>query len=55
MAPQVFARADADAVAFFGTNGWVMTRTLDAEGADRLRGWVDEIDRKSTRLNSSHT
>ena len=43
MAPQVFARADADAVAFFGTNGWVMTRTLDAEGAERLRGWVDEI------------
>lgn len=39
----MFAEADAEAVAFFRANGWVMTRTLDAEGASRLRGWVDEI------------
>jgi hypothetical protein len=43
MAPQVFARADADAVSFFAANGWVLTRTLDDEGTERLRAWVDEI------------
>ena len=39
----MFDRADAEAVEFFRTNGWVMTRTLDDAGAARLRTWVDEI------------
>ena len=39
----MFDRADAEAVEFFRTNGWVMTRTLDDAGAERLRAWVDEI------------
>ena len=43
MEPRVFDRADAEAVEFFRTNGWVMTRTLDDAGAERLRAWVDEI------------
>jgi hypothetical protein len=41
--PRVFDRIDAEAVEFFRANGWVMSRTLDAAGAERLRAWVDEI------------
>ena len=43
MEPRVFDRIDAEAVEFFRANGWVMSRTLDAAGAERLRAWVDEI------------
>ncbi len=43
MESRVFEQIDAEAVEFFRANGWVMSRTLDAAGAERLRGWVDEI------------
>ena len=41
--PPVFPSADAAAVDWFTEHGWVLTATLDAAGAARLRGWVDEI------------
>jgi hypothetical protein len=41
--PAVFDRADAAAVAHFAEHGWLLTRTLDAEGVGRLRGWVDQV------------
>ena len=41
--PPVFPSADAHAVEWFTDHGWVLTATLDAAGADRLRTWVDEI------------
>jgi ectoine hydroxylase-related dioxygenase (phytanoyl-CoA dioxygenase family) len=39
----VFERADADAVDHFATHGWLLTRTLDPDGVDELRRWVDEV------------
>lgn len=35
--------ANAEAQAHFDQHGWVLTRTLDADGVERLRSWVDEI------------
>ena len=43
MESPVFEQVDTEAVEWFRVNGWVLTRTLDAAGAERLRGWVDEI------------
>jgi hypothetical protein len=43
MEPRVFEQADAEAVDFFRANGWVMTRTLDADGSEQLRVWIDEV------------
>ena len=39
----MFATDDRDAVAWFTEHGWVLTATLDHDGADQLRAWVDEI------------
>jgi Phytanoyl-CoA dioxygenase (PhyH) len=39
----VFTTPDAEAVAHFERNGWLLTQTLDDDGVGRLRGWVDEI------------
>jgi hypothetical protein len=38
-----FASADLEAVAFFTRHGWVITETLDAAGAARVRAWVDDV------------
>jgi hypothetical protein len=32
-----------DAVAFYRDTGWLQLQTLDRDGLERLRGWVDEI------------
>lgn len=34
---------DPDAVEHFRHNGWLLTDTLDDEGVERLRSWVDEV------------
>ena len=40
---KVFDVADADAVAHFNEQGWLLTQTLDAAGLTALRAWVDEV------------
>ncbi len=32
-----------EAAAHFADHGWVLTRTLDATGTERLQAWVDEV------------
>lgn len=39
----VFDRAGDEAVAHFAANGWLLTQTLDPDGVDALRSWVDEV------------
>jgi hypothetical protein len=34
---------DPEVVASFRERGWVLTRSLDADGVARLRAWVDEV------------
>lgn len=41
--PTVFDRPTTEAVEHFTRTGWLLTRTLDAEGVQELRGWVDEV------------
>ncbi len=41
--PPLFDEPSADAVAAFEQNGWLLTRTLDDDGAELLRTWVDEV------------
>ena len=41
--PVVFDRPDDAAVAHFAEHGWLLTRTLDADGVADLRSWVDEV------------
>ncbi len=41
--PPVFDGADDEAVDHFGMKGWVLTHTLDVDGVQRLRGWIDEV------------
>ncbi|MGZ4676886.1 MAG: phytanoyl-CoA dioxygenase family protein [Acidimicrobiia bacterium] len=43
MTAPVFAAPTRDAAEFFAARGWVVTATLDAAGAARLRDWVDEV------------
>ena len=40
---KVFDRADGEAVAHFNETGWLLTSTLDADGVEELRSWVDAI------------
>jgi hypothetical protein len=35
---------DGDAIDHFAARGWLLTRTLEAAGAERVRDWVDEIE-----------
>ncbi len=37
------AEIDGDAIAEFARTGWLLTDTLDAEGVDDVRRWVDEV------------
>lgn len=39
----MFATADAEAVEHFRRTGWLLTQTLDDDGARQLRAWVDEV------------
>jgi len=41
--PPVFDGADDEAVDHFGMKGWLLTRTLDADGVEDLRRWIDEV------------
>lgn len=41
--PPVFLQPDDEAVAHFRRTGWLLTETLDADGVEQLRGWMDDI------------
>ena len=41
--PTVFEHADDEAVEHFRRTGWLLTQTLDRDGAAELVRWVDEI------------
>jgi hypothetical protein len=41
--PTVFDEPSDAAVDHFARTGWVLTRTLDAEGVEALRDWVDQV------------
>lgn len=43
MAPTLFETADAEAVAFFRENGWVLISMLDGAQILELLEWVDEV------------
>ena len=43
MTVKSFASGDIEAKTFFDEHGWVVIETLDEEGVQKLRQWVEEI------------
>ena len=43
MIVQSFSPNDLEAKAFFDEHGWVLIETLDDQGVEQLRRWIDEI------------
>ena len=49
---QSFVPGDHGAKAFFDEHGWVLVETLDEQGVERLRQWIDEISAQRPSLVS---